>query len=195
MAQHVIYIPGLADRLNRRIGQATALLLWRLNGIHTHYFVVGWADKDEVFDRKLERLLHKIDHLQAKGYAVSLVASSAGASLALLALRQRPDLQAVVTICAFLRDPQVAPEILYATNPALKVSIQRFRTIEPHINPAMRAKVLSVEPLEDHLVPVGDMHITGTTIEQIPVHGHLRGIFAALTFFRRRLIRFIRRGS
>jgi alpha-beta hydrolase superfamily lysophospholipase len=193
---HIIYIPGLFDKLNRRIGQATALALWRLNGIHPHYFVVGWANEQESFDAKLDRLLKRIDDLKAHGHHVSLVAASAGASLALVALHERPnELRAVVTICAMLRRPPNFDELIFATNPAVEGSLEHFALIESQIPPEVRKKILSAQPRDDKVIPVGEMHIPGAQVEQLPIRGHVAGIFTALTIFRRRLIAFIRRGG
>jgi dienelactone hydrolase len=196
MAQHhIIYVPGLFDKLNRRIGQATALALWRFNGIHPHYFVVGWANEKESYDAKLERLLHRIDNLKSRGHHVSLVAVSAGASLALAALHERPDVRAAAIICPMLRRPPNFDDIIFATNPAVKGSLEHFAALEPHLTPNERKKILIIQPRDDRVIPVGEMHIEGAATKQIPVHGHLAGIFTGLTIFRGPLIAFIRRGG
>jgi dienelactone hydrolase len=194
MQHHIVYIPGLADKLNRRFGQATALALWRLNGMHAHYFVVGWADKQESFEQKLARLLKRIDHLTARGHRVSLVSVSAGASLAMIALYERPQaINAVINIVGKLHNPQTIADAVYATNPAFRASLERFGTINRKFTAAERARVLTVLSKKDSLVPAGDALLEGSKIEQLPTQGHLLTIFAALTIFRRRLISFLQR--
>jgi hypothetical protein len=193
---HIIYIPGLADRLNRRFGQATALTLWNFHGIRPHYFTVGWADQHESFEQKLQRLLKRIDNLEARDYKLSLVAASAGASLALIAFCERPQaIQSVATICGKLHNPDTIADAIYAANPALKASLERFTEIEPSITPDRRRRVLTVLSNKDNLVPAGDSVLDKSKIEQLPTHGHIVTIFAALTWYRRRLISFIRQGA
>ena len=190
---HIVYIPGLGDKLNRRFGQATALALWRLNGVRPHYFVVGWADQNEDFEHKLQRLLERVDTLTNRGHTVSLVATSAGASLALIAFKKRvQSIHVVITICGKLNNLATVADAVYATNPAFKASLQRFAAIEPTLSANQRSRVLTVISKKDSLVPKGDSMLSGSKIEQLPTRGHLLTIFAALTWFRRRLINFIR---
>ena len=190
---HIIYIPGLGDRLNRRFGQSTALALWNLNSVRPHYFVVGWANLSESFDHKLQRLLGHIDKLTARGHIVSLVAASAGASLAVVALQQRPQaVRNIVTICGKLHNPQTIANAVYMANPAFRIALNRFAAIEPKLSPSDRLRILTVVASNDNLVPAGDSIIDGSKIEQLPTSGHLLTIFAALTWHRQKLISFIK---
>src|SRR5580700_11504718 len=84
---HIIYIPGLGDSNTVR-GQRFLVSLWRNYGIHGHCYQMVWADK-EPFQPKFDRLLSLIDELHAQGQVVSLIGSSAGASVALHAFAAR----------------------------------------------------------------------------------------------------------
>lgn len=192
---HIIYIPGLGDKLNRQFGQATALALWNLSGVRPHYFVVGWADASESFDHKLQRLLEYINTLTSRGHTVSLVAASAGASLAIVAFQQRlQTIKSVITICGKLHNPSTIASAVYIANPAFKASLQRFIAIEPLLASNQRSRILTVVSSKDSLVPAGDSLLNGSKIEQLPTRGHIITIFAALTWYRQKLIDFIKAG-
>jgi hypothetical protein len=190
---HVIYIPGLADRLNRRLGQNTALAFWYLNGIRPHYFLVGWTDKTEVFEAKLQRLLGKIDDLLTKGRTVSLIGASAGASLAMVALHERSGkLNAVVSVCGKLNNPQSVAEPVFAINPAFKGSLERYNQLKQSFSPKDLRRVMSAVSAKDNFVPRGDSEIAGAESYVIPARGHILSILAALTIFRDPIVRFIK---
>lgn len=189
---HVIYIPGLADHTVRNIGQALLVRLWRYRfKIEANYYTISWADK-RAFKDKLSILLKRVDHWVSMGHTVSLVASSAGATMAIHALAAQPkDIHRVVIICGVLGQINlVAPE-LYVANPAFKTSMQLLPSSIKKLSHTERAKILSVKPQSDGVVKLEHMNITGAHYLHLPTHGHIWSIIAALTKYSHKLVQFI----
>src|SRR5688572_27024031 len=159
----VIYIPGLADRTLRNIGQAWLIRSWRWRfGVHTSYFTVGWSNHTDAFDQRLAALLAHIKAQHAKGYSVSIVAASAGASLALHALAKQPDsLHRLVLIAGKVQNPGNIADAVYAANPTFKTSLQRLASALKQLRKDERAKVLIAKPRSDRVVPLPDMTLNG----------------------------------
>lgn len=192
---YVIYVPGLADKLNRNAAlQGGAVRLWRLSRrVRTHYFVPRWADQHETLAHKINRLVKVIDAAHRKGYRVTLVAASAGSGLVMAAFAKRKDaVSAVVSICGKLRHPETVPEPLFVVNPCFKDAIASFAHTERGLTEADRSKILVVQAGRDSYVPDRDGRITGANYYRMASAGHVISIMMALTVYRRRLIRFIK---
>lgn len=192
---YVIYVPGLADKLNRNaVLQGGAVRLWRLSRrVGTHYFAANWADQKEHLTHKVQRLLKVIDAAHTKGYHVALVAASAGSGLVMAAYAKRKDsVSAVVSICGKLRHPETVPKPLFIANPCFKDAIMSFAHTELGLTEADRQKILVVQAGRDGFVPDRDGHITGANYYRMASAGHVLSIMLALTVYRHRLIRFIK---
>ena len=74
---YIIYVPGLGD--NKWLIQGILVYAWRFYGVKSVTRTMNWLDP-EPFEEKLTRLLVEIDEKLARGYAVSLVGASAGAT-------------------------------------------------------------------------------------------------------------------
>ena len=196
MAHYLVYVPGLADKLHYKVGQRTALFLWHGSSVRPYYFVPNWVDKTETFTQKLDRLLHTIDHLYNKGHTVSLMAASAGSSMALLAfLRRRDRIHRVVSICGKLHHPNTVPGVLFTFNPAFKASLQAFVRHEHELTSRDARAILLVQAARDSYVPTGDGEVKGAHHYKLPTVGHVFTIMMALTIFRRHIIRFVQQES
>lgn len=194
MPHCIIYVPGLADKLNYSFGQRTALALWRLHRLRTQYFIADWANAHEPFAHKLQRLLQAIDAAKAKGYTVSLVAASAGSSLALDAFAARTTgIHRVLSICGKLHRPETVPKELLKVNPAFKASMDAYAGAEPKFTVADRLKILVVRASHDSYVPSADGHVTGASVYTMHSVGHVFSIFMALTVYQGVLIGFIKK--
>lgn len=183
-----IYVPGLGD--NHTYGQPTALLLWRLFGVKAIYFPLIWNDK-ESYDSKNERLLNKIDELINAGNDVSLVGVSAGASAALNAFSARPTVSSVICICGKINNPKTISRRVFEKNPAFERSLLQLETNLKKLSLAQRAKILSIHPIEDKVVPIKDTLIPGAHEMQINTRGHVFSIFYCVTFRCRTICKFI----
>ena len=193
MKYFVIYVPGLGDKRVYAGFQKAAVGLWRTSGVQPYYFLVHWANASETYDQKLQRLLKTIDTAHAKGYTVSLVAASAGASLILTALSKRKDkIHRAVAICGKLRNAGTVSEALFALNPAFKDSLQAYSRIEPTLTATDRKKILIARAARDVYVPAADGEVEGAATYVIPSMGHVVSVFMALTFFRRAILRFVK---
>lgn len=192
---HIVYIPGLGDGTLNLASQKAAMLLWRARyGVSTQVVRVKWADSHESFDDKVQRVLHAIDTANARGYSVSIVAASAGASIATIAYAQRAThIHRVVTIVGAHGPVTDASPATLKANPALEVSLMRQPAAIQALTPANRGRMLSVKPLADNIVPLKDMNIPGIHYLQLSTRGHLVTIAAALTIHSHKLVAFIKR--
>lgn len=187
---HVLYVPGLGDQ--RPHGQDMVPRLWQIFGVRGHFVQMHWGDKGS-FAAKLERLLAKIDELAVDGNRVSLVGVSAGASMVLVAYAARPDKVAgVVCICGKINHPETVEPWRYTENPAFKASLAELQRVLPKLGPRERARIMSIRPLRDGVVPVADTLIPGTAGKVIPSVGHVFSIFWALSLGAYSFIRFLK---
>jgi len=190
MKHHVIYVPGLGDHKPR--GQQLVPKYWRLFGVYGHYFAMRWNSK-EPFAPKLARLLALVDDLSKNGDRVSLVGTSAGASVALLVYATRPNkVNGVVCISGKINNPS-ATHPRYRENPALKESLFKLQDALPGLTPSMRKRIMSFHPFQDQEVPPADTIIPGAQERLIPISGHVASIGVALVFYTPALIRFLKR--
>ena len=190
MSHHVIYVPGLGDAKSR--GQELVTRLWRPFGVRGHYVPMHWA-VDEPWEAKLARLLQAIDELSRTG-TVSLVGTSAGASAVLQAFALRKQAVAgVVCICGKINHPETVNPNYYTVNPAFKVALVQLQAVLPGITLADRARILSIHPLRDGIVPPPDTILPGAHERTIFSVGHGFSIFVALTLGAPGFILFLKR--
>jgi pimeloyl-ACP methyl ester carboxylesterase len=170
--------------------------MWVKHWLKTYFFKANWVNKNESFAHKLERLTTIIDHAHAKGYTVSLVAASAGSSMALNALHERPDsIHRVISIVGKLKHPEAVARELYDLNPAFEDSLKASTNAEAKLTPGQRSKILVVRAMRDSYVPGSDGEVKGAHEFTMNTIGHVTSIILALTVYQRRLIRFIKNGS
>lgn len=170
---HVIYVPGLGDAQSRF--QPFVLDLWRFYGLKTHYFVVHWqGGDDETYTKKLERLVVAIDQFSDGQDQVSLVAVSAGASLALnaFALRKK-SIKNVVLICGKVQNMRTISSLTYIRNPAFKGAMEQLPKSLASLKSDELARITSIRPLSDRIVPPHDTKIFGTKYQTSFTLGHV----------------------
>lgn len=180
MKHVVIYITGLNDR---KINfQKLAVGSWRIYGVRPILFQTGWADNNS-FSEKLDRLLNLIDQSEDGGNEVSLVAASAGASLAVAAYARNKNINAVVFICGKLNRPEAVGEKYYAQNPAFRDAMKQLNSNVAKLNDKQRSKVLSIAPLFDETVAKKDTHIRGAKNIVFPALFHVPTIALVISLF------------
>lgn len=180
-AHVVIYITGLNDR-NVKF-QKFAISTWRVFGIRPILFKTGWADSRS-FSQKLDRLLILIDEKNESGEVVSLVAASAGASLAVAAFaRRRETINGVVFICGKLRNPQTVGTSYYLQNPAFREAMITLNDNLASLTKTERARIMSISPLLDETVVVKDTKVTGAKNVKSPTLFHVPTIALGITIF------------
>lgn len=176
---HVIYIPGLGDTKVR--GQKLALSLWRTYGYYGDCHPVIWSDQ-ESFDDKLRGVLEEIDKQLSEGHVVSVIGSSAGASMALHAYALRKDkLAGVALICGALGDVTRVKSAYFEKNPAFRISMERLPKTLQTLTPEDRLRIMSIHPLYDETVPITDTQIDGARMLTTISFGHAFTIGLTLT--------------
>lgn len=187
---HIIYLPGFGDP--RSLEKTAVEKLWRIFGVTAHHHTLYWHD-DVSFDVKLEAVLKQIDELKAAGHTVSLVGTSAGASVAIDAFAKRPDkISGVVCICGKLRNSEKIGETYYKKYPAFRGSIDLLYKGLDSLGKANRQRIMSIRPIFDEIVPVKDTCIDNAKSKLIPVVGHLLGITYSITFGARAITKFLK---
>jgi len=190
MKRYVIYVPGILDDIYK--AQSTPVWFWRFLGVRSSTHVMPWAGK-EPFEPKFARLLAEIDRYAQKGYEVSLVGASAGASAVLNAYDARRGVIAkVIIICAKINRPDSVSNRTYQENPAFKTSMERLQGVLPALTPEDTATMLSLYSEKDTSVPREDTVIPGVQEERLPGLSHGKAIIYSLTFGARRIIRFMK---
>lgn len=177
----MIYIPGLGD--HRARGQAKAVAVWRLYGVHGELERIMWHD-GQPFEPKFEKLLQQIDGHLHKGHNVSLVAASAGASAALNVFAARKNrIAGVVLLCGKVHHPENMHWSVFKKNKAFEDAMALLPVSLNRLSLQERGRIMSVHPLADESVPVADTRINGAVERTIPVVSHFVGIAYGLTLY------------
>lgn len=197
MKYSAIYIPGLGDKRKSLLWAQRQLLRgWRVFGIRTELFVVGWSSDADTFDERLGKLLRRIDELAKQGSEVVLVGASAGASTAVAAFAQRKDVvRCMVTICGQLRGIKMVPDPALDINPRFRSSLEAMEAQVKHLTASDRKRILTLRPRIDAVVRPEEASFPGGTNIYMPVVGHLLGISFAIACEGRRIARFIARAQ
>lgn len=171
------------------MGQDEAIKGWVKHGVDLEYFPLFWGDK-EPFQPKLDRLTSRIDALYAmNNSSIVLIGASAGASAVINAYMKRKDrIARVVYICGKIQNPEGINKSYYETNPAFRDSMEMLKGNLAKLSDADKAKILSVIPLYDNLVPVADTKIEGVREIKMPIVGHTIGIAFSITVGKKKII-------
>lgn len=180
MRHVVIYVTGLND--HRVKFQKIAAGSWRIYGVRPIVFQTGWADNNS-FSEKLDRLLMLIDRSEDGGNKVSLVAASAGASLAVAAYARNKNINAVVFICGKLNRPEAVGEKYYAQNPAFRDAMKQLNSNVAKLNEVQRSRIMSIAPLFDETVAKKDTYISGAKNIVFPALFHVPAIALIISLF------------
>ncbi|RYX79280.1 hypothetical protein EON76_00990 [bacterium] len=126
MKDYIIYIPGLGDHYDS--SRRRALSLWRLFNVKTELVPMQWYDGMSLLAKR-KAVQDAIDGAVAKGYRVSVIGESAGATLALSLFSTDNRLNRLVTLCGVI-DPEaaVSPKI-YQRSPAFQSSMQHLADV------------------------------------------------------------------
>ena len=177
----VIYITGLNDRTVKF--QKFAVSTWWVFGVQPILFQTNWANS-ESFSQKLDRLLNLIDEKNEYGQVVSLVAASAGASLAVAAYARRTEtINGAAFICGKLRNPQTVGASYYLQNPAFREAMSTLNDNLASLTSVERARIMSISPLLDKTVVVKDTFVTGAKNVKSPTLFHVLTIALGITLF------------
>ncbi len=176
----VIYITGLND--SDPSFQKFAVKSWRIYGVNPIFFQSKWAS-NETFPDKLKRLTDVIDQKTKAGSRVSLFAVSAGASLAVGAYAERNDISSVAFVCGKLYRPEAVGEKYYQQNPAFRGAMEILDSNVAKLNKAEKSNIISITPLFDEIVSVGDARLKGAKNIILPTLFHALTIGLAISIF------------
>jgi len=92
-----------------------------------------------------------------------------------------------------IKHPKAVDEAVFAFNPAFKPAMLAAEEHEPQLNKTERKKILVVRAAHDSYVPTVHGYIAGAHTTTLPTMGHVFSIVMALTVFRWRILRFIKK--
>lgn len=188
----VVYIPGLGDEKSR--GQKMALNLFRLARIRPTYFPIGWKDSG-TYETKLEELDDLIAKLYKK-HSVHLFAVSAGASTAINSyVRNLDKISSISLVCGKIQNINKIHSSYYNENPNFEVSVKMLEDSLRKLNTSSRARILSIRPQIDPVVPPRDTIIKGAKNLKSFAFGHTPTIVYYLTIGLPRIIWLIKKNS
>lgn len=173
---YVIYIPGLGGAYD--CGRSLALKTWRLYGVQAQLVPMKW-NQERGYKPKYNRVASAVAAAIKQGYTVSLVADSAGASLALNVFADHPEIHRVVTLCGIDSSKIKLAETVKSHNPALDDSVKHLIRSLQTID---RERVISFRSRHDRVVAEEFSILKGAVNQQLSVTGHNRAIAFALTF-------------
>jgi pimeloyl-ACP methyl ester carboxylesterase len=152
-----------------------------------------WAGQG-VFEPKLARLVSRVDTYRQRGYRVSLVGASAGASAVLNAYSQRKEeVQGVAYICGKVNYPNTVSAQTYVQNPAFKTSMQQLQNNLSLLVEADKCRLSSFYSSADTTVPYADTVIEGILEQRLPSLGHMWSILYSLSIGSGKLLQTLRR--
>jgi len=176
----VIYVTGLND--SNPSFQKFAVKSWRIYGVNPIFFQSKWAS-NETFQDKLKRLTDVIDQKNKEGSRVALFAVSAGASLAIAAFAERSNSSSAAFVCGKLHRPEAVGEKYYQQNPAFREAMEKLNTNVAKLNKAKKSNIISITPLFDEIVSVGDARLKGAKNVILPTLFHAFTIGLAISIF------------
>ena len=191
----VIVVPGLGD-VDKAIAITTGF--WKLFGLTPIVFPMEWKLQTNNFQSKLKKLISLIDTEVDKGNKVSLLGTSAGASIVLNAFIQRTkSIHKVVNVCGRLRP---GPSIGFRSFanmtkgfPSFAESVITSGKNESKLNINDRKRIMTIRPLfGDQYVPKETVYLNGAKNITIPTVEHSSTIAMCLTFLSGTTISFLK---
>lgn len=184
---YVVYVPGLGDVYDS--GRKLALKTWRLYGVRAELVRMNWDD-EKGYTPKYNRVVKAVTSAIKNGYTVSLVADSAGASLALNVFADYPDIYRVVTICGVNSPKLKISDIVKQKDPALDDSVKHLMRSLPKLD---TKRIVSLQSRMDEIVADEYSFIKGARNQKLPIIGHSLAISFCLTFGTSIVVRAIKR--
>lgn len=158
---------------------------WKNVGLQVIIPSVLWRD-GEAFNPKLARLLAMIDDV-SRCSTVSLVGTSAGASLAFNAYLERPNVvHKAVNVCGRLRAGNHhlrSLDTMARTSRAFRESVQHFEKQEDGISNALKQRLMTLRPFfGDELVPSDTAYLEGAHNRWVYSPEHMLSIYLSLRY-------------
>lgn len=177
----VIYVTGLNDQ-NITL-QRAAVSTWKIFAVEPILLQTNWAD-GKPFSEKLDRLLAQIDDFEKRGYKISLIGVSAGATVVLTAFALRKkSVSGVACICGKIGRPEAVGASYFIQNPAFRSAIFGLRQYLDMLKAGDRQRVLSIRPLFDEIVATKDTKLQGAKKAILPTLFHVPSIALGISIF------------
>jgi hypothetical protein len=187
-----IVVPGLGDNISF---MELSTKHWKKKNIQPIIFHSNWKDKKESFEKKLSRLLKIIDAEVSKGNRVSLIGTSAGASLCYNAFYARKDkLGMLVNVCGRIRigkNSFPSLEIAAKNSNAFFESVTKCEKGFSNLTGKDKLKIMNLYGAFDETVPKATSLLDGAKNMIFVSCGHILNITLALTFYSSRIFDFI----
>lgn len=177
MKHRILYVPGLGDHYDN--GRAVALWFWRVYGFKVWLVPVKWYGGG-TYEDKLSLVLGRANDAIAKGYKVTLIGESAGASLVINAAAQLPNLHRIILIAGVNSSKLSISPRIQRRSPSFTASSRAITTSLIKIKPE---KIHTVRALVDGTVSPRFNDIPGAHKHVAWSFGHIPTIFLCLTFF------------
>lgn len=190
MKRYIIYIPGLGDHNDglRRF----LLFFWRLFGVKTELVPMQWYD-GRSFEEKFDRVEIAVEKAVAKGYNVSLVGESAGASMAMNVFSRNNSIDRMMSLCGVnYSHANISPQI-FKKSPAFKTSVSLLEQSRSVAVGDKLDRIVSVTAISDPTVSVKKNTIPGAKHIMIWSIGHFTTIVLCLSIFSFVLVRELKR--
>lgn len=182
-----VYVPGLGSDESLNI-QRSIINRWQSKNKKVLFVNPKWQNGSEDLNSKIQRLLNKIKVEMNSGVEkVCLVGSSAGGSMAINLydkLKGNADTYCVL-ISSKLLNPQRIGNEYRKLNPFFVESVEKCEKLILVMNNSDKSKILSMIPLYDGVIPLGDMKISGASSKRLFVLGHTISIGYAILFKKR----------
>lgn len=190
MKHYIIYIPGLGDHYDGV--RHFFLRFWKIYGVQTQLVPMQWYD-GESYQTKYDKITAAVTDAKEKGYTVSLVGESAGASIAMNAFARNESLHRLISLCGVNSfHASVSPRIL-AKSPAFKESLWHLTASQEKAVSQRRKDIISIAALSDSTVSVSKNRINGVKNMRVFSVGHITSILLCLSLFSFILVREIKR--
>ena len=187
MSKHfILYIPGLGDHYDS--GRSFALWFWRMYGFKVQLVPVKWYGGG-TYEEKLALVTKRAKEAITKGCEVTLIGESAGASLAINAAAQLPDLHKIILVAGVNSSKlSISPRIQRRS----KSFVASSRAITDSLVKVSPSKIHTVRALVDGTVSPRFNDIPGAYKHIIWSIGHIPTILLCLTLLSPVLVKIIR---
>lgn len=183
---HLIYIPGLGDHYDGL--RRTALYMWGFWGVSTELVPMQWYGGDS-YQACFNRILAAIKRAEEKGYQVTLIGESAGASMAINVATAQPNLHGLITLCGVAHPHATVSPLIRKKSPAFNESLSYLAVSLPKLN---MATTHCVRSLFDFVVGKQVSLIEGAHHHTIWSGGHLLAISLCLSLYSGYVVRIAR---
>lgn len=170
LIKNILFIPGLGDDNSVDL-QKKLIKRWNKNGGELTVFYPKWHT-DESYDDKYKRLLTTFGPNK-----FTVVAASAGTSLAITLLKDKPEhIESLKLIAGKFRSADKIGPNYRKRAVALYDAVLASEQALGHLDASQKAKITSYRSIFDGVIPTSEMKIKGANNKLMPIIGHVPSI-------------------